>query len=248
MQAVVLAAGFGERLHPLTRKVPKALLEVGGKPVIDRLLDFLRASPLIDTIHIRTNASYYSIFKDWLKGCDHMGSVELSSNRAYVPEERLGAIGDIEDVCSRKRFREDIMVVAGDNIFNFPVAPFMDFCAGKEGDVVAVMESTDRRALKFGGVVVVTSDDRVIDFEEKPKKPKSRFLALPLYRLSAESIPFLNRYLVEGNDPDRIGAFFAWSYRRRPLFAFKADGGRYHLTDVTSYRKICSSFEKDLRA
>ncbi|RKZ06159.1 hypothetical protein DRQ05_05225, partial [bacterium] len=41
MKAIVLAAGFGERLRPLTEKTPKSLLEVGGKPVIDHLLDFL---------------------------------------------------------------------------------------------------------------------------------------------------------------------------------------------------------------
>ncbi|MCK4235617.1 MAG: NTP transferase domain-containing protein, partial [Candidatus Krumholzibacteria bacterium] len=237
MQAVVLAAGFGERLRPLTEKVPKALLEVGGRPVIDYLLDFLSASPVIEMIHIRTNALYYPVFKDWLRGCDYMGRVELSSNAASTPKEKLGAVGDIEDICSRKLLREDIVVAAGDNIFNFPVAPFIDFCSGKQGDVVAAMESRGKKALKAGGVVVLTSDDRVIDFEERPKKPKSRILALPLYRLSAESIPFLNKYLIEGNDPDRIGAFFAWSYRRRPLFAFKADGSRYHLTDAASYRK-----------
>jgi hypothetical protein len=69
-------------------------------------------------------------------------------------------------------------------------------------------------------------------------------LALPFYRISAESIPFLRKYLADGNDRDCIGSFFEWSYRRRPLFAYRTDGKRYHLVDESSYRRICSVFEK----
>jgi UTP-glucose-1-phosphate uridylyltransferase len=94
----------------------------------------------------------------------------------------------------------------------------------------------------------VTSNGRVIDFEEKPKKPKSNLLALPLYRMSAETIPFLKKYMMGENDPDRIGSFFAWSYRRRPLFACRVNGTRYHLTDASSYRKTRSVFEKNPRS
>ncbi|UCF04380.1 MAG: nucleotidyltransferase family protein [bacterium] len=244
MQAVILAAGFGERLRPYTERVPKALLEVGGRPVIDHLLDFLFPTPDIETIHIRTNGLYYPLFKDWLRGCEYMGKVELSTNGVNTPEGKLGAVGDIEDFCSRKRIQEDFLVAAGDNIFGFSIQEFLDFCSDTEGDVVVVTETRSKKALKEGGVVRLTSNGRIIDFEEKPQKPKSNMLALPFYRLSAESIPFLRKYLMGGNDRDCIGSFFTWSYRRRPLFAYQTDGVRYHLTDPASYKKACSAFEK----
>lgn len=248
MQVVVLAAGFGERLHPLTRKIPKSLLEFGGRPIIDHLIGFLCGSEDIETVHIRTNAHYYPVFKEWLRGCEFMGRVELSSNGIDSAARSLGAVGDLEDICSKKQFKKDILVVAGDNIFNTDICPFVEFCSRKDGDVVMVKEAENKKELKECGVVIVTADDRIIDFEEKPEDPKSQLVSLPLYRLSAETIPFLKKYLMEDNDPDCIGCFFAWSYRRRPLFAFKINGGRYHLTDMASYRKIRSLFEKSSRA
>lgn len=245
MDAVILAAGFGERLMPHTKDRPKALLDVGGEPVIDYLLRFLSGSDAVETVHIRTNERYYHAFKDWLRECDYRGKVELSSNGVHEPGDKLGAVGDIEDICMKKQFRDDIIVAAGDNIFDFPVDTFIDFCNDKDGDVVVVMESKNRTALKKGGVVVATSEDRIIDFQEKPSRPKSKMLALPLYRLTAETIPFLRRYLMDGNDSDCVGSFFEWSYRRRPLFAYRTDGNRYHLVDARSYRKACSAFEKN---
>ncbi|HUV35397.1 MAG TPA: sugar phosphate nucleotidyltransferase [Patescibacteria group bacterium] len=248
MDAVILSAGFGERLMPHTEHRPKALLNVGGKPVIDYLLAFISGADAVETIHIRTNERYYHAFKDWLRECDYRGKVELSSNGVNEPGGKLGAVGDIEDVCMKKQFKGDIIVAAGDSIFDFPIDSFIDFCGGKNGDVVAVTESADRKALKQGGVVIATSDDRIIDFQEKPARPKSKMLALPLYRITAETIPFLRRYLMDGNERDCIGSFFEWSYRRRPLFAYRTDGTRYHIVDAHSYRKACSAFEKNTGA
>jgi glucose-1-phosphate thymidylyltransferase len=244
MKAIILAAGFGERLYPQAKHMPKALLEVGGMPVIDHILSFLSAAPEVEHIHIRTNARYYPLFKDWLRDCNYMGKVELSSNSRNEPAEKMGAVGDLEDVCARKQLQEDLLVLAGDNIFQFQIAPFLEFCSKHDGDVAVVLESGSKKELNGGGVVELTSDRRVIHFEEKPSKPRSHLLSLPLYRLSAESIPFLTKYKMEGNDCDRIGSFFAWSYRRRPLYAFIAEGTRYHLTDAASYKKIRSTFEK----
>jgi glucose-1-phosphate thymidylyltransferase len=244
MHVVVLAAGFGERLLPLTRKSPKSLLEVGGRPVIDRLIQFLRGSQEIEMIHVRTNALHYPAFKEWLRQSEFMGTVELSSNGISSAKGSIGAVGELENICAKKQFKQDIIVVAGDNIFDTDFSPFIEFCSGKEGDVVMVMEARSKAEFRESGVVVVTAGDRIIDFEEKPSDPKSKLVSLPLYRLSAETIPFLKKYLMEGNDPDCLGRFFAWSYRRRPLFAYRINGGRYHLTDLASYRKIRSLFEK----
>jgi glucose-1-phosphate thymidylyltransferase len=248
MDAIILAAGFGERLKPYTNSTPKALLEVGGKPVIDYLLGFMSGSSSIDTIHVRTNAHFYPVFKDWLRECDYTGRVELSSNGVHDAKDKLGAVGDIENLCAKKQLRQDVIVAAGDNIFDFSLESFIDFCNERDGDVAVVMESTDKKALKGGAVVVMTADDRIIDFEEKPARPKSNMLALPFYRLSSASIPFLRRYLINGNDADCIGSFFEWSYRRRPLFAYRADGTRYHLVDPRSYKNVCSAFEKSTQA
>lgn len=244
MYAVVMATDFQGGFCADAGKRPRALVDVGGKPVIDHLFDFLSASPAIDMMHVRTNALYYPVFKDWLRECDHMGRVEISSNGVHLPEFELGFVEELENICSKMQFKDDILFVDGETIFDFSILPFLDFCSSRDGDVVAVNEISDRRLLKKGCVVSVTSDGRIIDFEEKPRLPKSNLLALSLCRLSAETTLFLKKYLMEGNSCDSLGSFFAWSYRRRPLFAYKAGGMGYQLKTPASYKKISSIFEK----
>jgi glucose-1-phosphate thymidylyltransferase len=242
MQAVVLAAGFGKRMGRY-KENPKALLEIGGKPLLDHLLAFLGGAPGLDRVNIRTNALYYPLFKEWLKKSDFTGLVELCSNGAHESDARLGAVGDLGDVCSKKNIADDLIITAADSIFDFSIAPFLEFASSIDGDVVAVTRTKARKELRSGGVVKLTNDSRVIEFEEKPDKPASDLLALPLYRMSRQTITQLQKYMTDGNDKDNLGSFFAWSYRRRPLHAFRIEGERHHVTDLASYKRIASLFE-----
>ena len=243
MQAVVLAAGFGKRMGRY-KENPKALLEIGGRPILDHVLAFLGEIPGLEKVNIRTNALYYPLFKEWLKKSEYTGLVELCSNGARTSDSRLGAIGDLEDVCSKKNIDGDLIVTAADNIFEFSVTSFLEFASSIDGDVVAVEETGERKTLKKGGVLKLTNDSRVIEFEEKPEKPGSRLVALPLYRVSRQTVPQLKKYMADGNDHDNLGSFFAWSYRRRPLFAYRIEGERHHVTDLASYKRIASLFDK----
>jgi glucose-1-phosphate thymidylyltransferase len=242
MQAVILAAGFGKRMGRF-KENPKALLEIGGKPVLDHLLSFIGEAPGLERVNVQTNGLYYPLFKEWLKSSEFTGLVELCSNGAQDERKSPGAIGDLESICAKKGINDDILVVAGDSIFDFSIEPFLEYAADKDGDVVAVAEMRDKKALRAGGVVKVTADSRIIEFEEKPAKPASRLLALPLYLVSRQTIAQIKRYLMDGNDRDNLGSFFEWSYRRRPLYAFGIDGERHHITDLASYRRIASLFE-----
>jgi glucose-1-phosphate thymidylyltransferase len=243
MQAVVLAAGFGKRMGRY-KENPKALLEIGGRPLLDHVLSFLGETPGLEKVNVRTNALYYPLFKEWLKKSHFTGLVELCSNGAHATEGRLGAVGDLEDVCTKKNIADDLIVTAADNIYDFSITPFIEYASSIDGDVVAVTETKERKALKAGGILKLTNDSRVIEFEEKPEKPASNLLALPLYRVSRQTIPQLKRYVMDGNDRDNLGSFFAWSYRRRPLHAYMIEGERHHVTDLASYKRIASLFEK----
>jgi len=112
MQAVVLAAGFGKRMGRY-KENPKALLEIGGRPLLDHVLSFLGEAPGLERVNVRTNALYYPLFKEWLKKSEFTGLVELCSNGALAVEDRLGAIGDLEDVCSKKNIADDLIVRHG---------------------------------------------------------------------------------------------------------------------------------------
>ncbi|MBQ4183565.1 MAG: NTP transferase domain-containing protein, partial [Bacteroidales bacterium] len=65
MKCIILAAGYATRLYPLTENFPKPLLEVGGKAILDWLIDDLSASGLVDEYVVVTNHKFAHIFEDW---------------------------------------------------------------------------------------------------------------------------------------------------------------------------------------
>ena len=79
MKCVILAAGYATRLYPLTRNFPKPLLEVGGRTILDHLIDQIRDIPDIDHVHLVTNNRFAGHFQDWLTA---LGDQTKAENRA----------------------------------------------------------------------------------------------------------------------------------------------------------------------
>ncbi|TAN59481.1 nucleotidyltransferase family protein, partial [bacterium] len=67
MKALILAAGYGTRLYPLTKKYPKALLPVGTRPLIDYIIDKLSGIKSISEVIVVTNDKFFSNFASWAK-------------------------------------------------------------------------------------------------------------------------------------------------------------------------------------
>ena len=67
MKALILAAGYATRLYPLTKKYPKPLLEVKGRPIINYIIDKIGAIDSIDEIYVVTNSKFIATFRKWAK-------------------------------------------------------------------------------------------------------------------------------------------------------------------------------------
>jgi glucose-1-phosphate thymidylyltransferase len=68
MKAIILAGGYAKRLWPLTKNKPKQLLSVGGRPMIEYIVEKLEVQEEIDRIIISTNEKFEDNFKEWLSG------------------------------------------------------------------------------------------------------------------------------------------------------------------------------------
>ncbi len=141
MKAILLAAGYGTRLRPLTDRLPKELLQVGGRPIIDWILESVSAVPEIDEVHVVTNATKMAAFEEWASGRD----VTLHNDSTTSNEDRLGATGDIRFVLDQAGLAgDDLLVVAGDNLFEFSLVDYVAFWRGKAGgSAIAVHELAD---------------------------------------------------------------------------------------------------------
>ena len=117
MEAIILAAGYSTRLYPLTENMPKSLLDVAGKPIIEHIIKKLEMIADLDTIHIITNDKFEQHFSKWLKSFDSTKKIEIINDKTKGNEERLGALGDVHYAIEAKNIDDDILIVAGDNLF-----------------------------------------------------------------------------------------------------------------------------------
>ena len=221
MKAVILAAGYATRLRPLTLDRPKHLLEVGGRTILDRLLDQLPLDEL-ETIYVVTNARFAEGFREWAGG--RSGAIEVIDDGTTSDDDKLGAIGDLGLVIASRGLDDDLLVAAGDSLFTERLDGFVAFAREREGAAIAVYEVGELEEMKRLSAIEVDEESRVVAMEEKPERPTSTLAGIALYFYPRGVLPLVGRYLEEGNNPDQPGRFAEWLYTRTPVYAWRVPG------------------------
>lgn len=222
MKAIILAGGYATRLRPLTDDLSKCLLPVGGRPIVDWLLDRIEQVEAIDGVHVVTNSRFAPDFRHWATS---KPGVTVHDDGTSSNEDRLGAMGDVAFTLEQAGIDDDVLVVAGDNLFDYDLDDFVDHWRGKgAASAVAVYDVRDERLATQYGIVSIDRDERVTRFVEKPAEPDSTLAATATYIYHREHVPLVERYLAEGNAPDQVGSFIEWLHTREPVYAFSFDG------------------------
>jgi glucose-1-phosphate thymidylyltransferase len=227
MKLIILAAGYATRLYPLTLDRPKPLLAVAGKPMIEHVLDNLAPVEEIDHAYVVTNAKFAGHFRRW---ADEYGKRNAGVGFTIIDDgstddsNKLGAIGDLNLVLTEARVEDDIVVVAGDNLFSESLGEFGRFVSERRAPVLAVYDVGDLEAIKKYNSIEVGEDGRITFFEEKPAQPKSTLTGIALYYYPQSALPLIRRYVEEGNNPDQPGRLVQWMYTRTPFYTWKVPG------------------------
>ncbi|MBO5162622.1 MAG: NTP transferase domain-containing protein, partial [Lachnospiraceae bacterium] len=119
MKCVVLAAGYATRLYPLTENFPKPLLPVGGKPILNWLLDDIDILPEIDGHVIISNHKFISYFTKWKEEQNLKNPITILDDGSLDNDHRLGAVRDIQFAIETLKLEDDLLVIAGDNVLDF---------------------------------------------------------------------------------------------------------------------------------
>jgi glucose-1-phosphate thymidylyltransferase len=228
MNILILAAGYATRLYPLTLNKAKPLLEIAGKPMIERIIEQLGSVSDLGTLYVVTNAKFAAQFEDWAKRLHERSpnlQIRVVNDGSTSDDDKLGAIGDINLVVTKEGLaNQDLLVIAGDNLFTDPLDSFVSYAQGKEA-VVAVFDVGSREAMKKYASVTLNDAGVITRFQEKPQNPESTLAALALYYYSRSILPLIQEYLSEGNNPDQPGRFLEWLYTRKPVNTFEIKGG-----------------------
>ena len=225
LHALILAAGYGTRLYPLTLSRPKPLLPVAGRPLIDHIVDRLSRLPGLREALVVTNRRFAPQFVAWQSSARPAVPVSVLNDGTTSPANRLGAIGDIAFVLARRPdVTGDLLVVAGDNLFGWSLA---DFCrraiARRPAVTLGLRDVPDPGLLRRYGTVRLDRQGRVIQFLEKSPRPCSTLAATGIYYFPRSVLAWLGSYLAVTGRPDAPGYFLEWLHTREKIqgFVFK---------------------------
>lgn len=194
MRCIILAAGYATRLHPVAKHVPKPFLDVGGKPIIDHIVDKLKSLG-VSKICAVTNDRFFPLFDAW--GTSQ--GVQVINDGTTSNEDRKGAVGDLVMALGESSEDEDVLVVGGDNLFEDDLQNLLKTAEEKKSVVIGVYDvKSAEEAKRFG--VVATQGSKVETLEEKPAQPKSTLISTLVYYLPKNVLPAVRKFAEQGKD------------------------------------------------
>ena len=243
MKCILLCAGYATRLFPLTKNFPKALLEVGKKPILDYILDEVNTIDEVDEIILVTNNRYYEHFKTWADSKNNKKKIEIINDNTTSNDDRLGAIGDIMYVMEKKNMDDDLLIICGDNLFTFSLKDVVDYYHKEKKSIVCVKEMNDINKIKNFAVAKVDENNKIIDLVEKPENPQSNIAVWATYIYPKEVLHYFNEYKMSGNNMDAPGHFPQYLYKKEDVYAYFFDGECYDVGTHETLKQVNELFK-----
>jgi len=215
---LILAGGRGTRFGELTKRTPKPLLPVAGKPLIMHNIDALRHAGITDiTIVVSPDSEQVQS----ILGNGHAIGISL---RYVVQEQHLGtahAIGLARHLMDERRF----LVSWSDNLSTYDLSDLIEHDRFFPADGTLAVHFTDNP--RKGGIVI-TKGRTIIEFEEKPEKPRSNLNLAGMYILGPWVFPAIDKTRLNAKEGE---------YYLPDAFQIAVDGGRrLHWTLVADWR------------
>jgi len=260
MKAIILAAGYGTRLekdlqsdlsgkHQHLIGLPKELLPIANKPLINYLVEAINQCVQIDSTYIITNHLFYDLFKQW--ATENQFPLEnIISDTTRDNENRLGAIADIALTIKQKEIDDDLLIVAGDTLFypDFKLEEVITQFYQLQGSLITCYHLTDDQETMKRGIIEIDHSKQVINFLEKPspEETSSRLACPPLYIYHRNTLPLIHSFLAEKataslQERDAPGNLVKYLYQKTVIFAHQITG-RFDVGGLADYIKTNKFF------
>lgn len=245
MKCIILAAGYATRLYPLTENFPKPLLDVQGKSILEWLIRDVESVLQINEVIVVSNHKFCQQFELWKDTLNTRLIITVIDDGSTANDNRLGAVRDISYAIEKCCIKDDVLVMAGDNLLDFSVKGFIDFYNVKKATCIMRHYEPSVEKLRRTGVVVVDKNSKVIQMQEKPVEPQSNWAVPPFYIYPASVLKHIVESIAIGAyNIDAPGSFIAWFCQKADVYAYLMPGNRYDIGNIESYKNIQNIYKK----
>lgn len=267
VKGIVLAGGYGTRLQEgLLAEFPslygssKPLLPLSQRPMLEYIVEMMVETPEIDEIILSTSGRFIEETKLWFSGFSRapptvtyhpdgtIDTIEGNYGGKKITiinegENKLGSVGAVDYVLTKKDITGDFVIIGGDNQFtSFRLFEFIDFAQGKNAATIGIYEVLVALASKYG-IAVCDDTGKVLEFQEKPLVPKIcpgkelPTASTATYYLQRKHRDLIRRYIEEGLNPDNIGNIFKYFIEQsESVYGYCIPPEWYELGDIESFK------------
>ncbi len=213
--------------------------------MIDHVIEKFQGCPEIDEIYVVTNNKFTPHFEKWAKesGTKFDGRpIRILNDQTTTNENRLGAIGDILYVMEQVGLNDDLIVVAGDNLFSGGLQDYVRE-ARQKGILIGVYDVKDIEQVKKYNSLALDGNGRITFFEEKSPEPKSTVTAIALYHYPKDTLSLIRQYAADGNNVDQPGRLVQWLYPRIVCHTYEVKGTWLDIGSLETYEEAQKLFK-----
>ena len=250
MKCVVIAAGYATRLGELTKNFPKPLLKIGDNTILSRMLDDIDKIPEIDEHIIITNHKFAGIFEEWAKTNTNTTNgtnkwqkpITIVDDGTETNDTRLGAVCDLLFAMEKLHIDDDLLVVAADNLLFFSFQEFVNFAKAKGTSCIMCHEQPSIEKLQRTGVIVIDENNKVLNMEEKPQRPKTHWAVPPFYIYMKKDLDLIRHSVENGCGKDAPGNLAHYMVEHTDMHAWHMTGGRFDIGSIDTYKEAVDKY------
>lgn len=201
MKAIILAAGKGERLGKLTRSIPKPMLKIKKKAILEYNIEWLRDFGIKDiyiNLHHLSDVikNYFNDGKKWNVNIQYSYEPKLLGTagavRKIAEDYWIKGSGGEDKYSSYPGHHNPFLVVYGDNLFEYDLKEIMNFHERKKG--IATVAIYEKDNVNQSGIVLLNDKNRIMKFIEKPRPDEvvSHLVNTGLYILESEVLEYIS--------------------------------------------------------
>ncbi|MBN1634485.1 MAG: NTP transferase domain-containing protein [Ignavibacteria bacterium] len=230
MQAVIMAGGFGTRLKPLTNNIPKPMVPVTNKPILEHLISLLKKHNIKDYVMLL----YYQsdIIKEYFGDGSNFGvSIEY-----ITPDKDFGTAGAVK--LSEKYIKDNFLVISGDVLTDIDLTEFYNYHISKNNIATIALYNAEN-PLQYG-IVLTDKDNKIVSFLEKPSSSEvfSDTINTGIYYFEKK----IFEYIPENENFDFSKDLFPHLLENNiPVFGYKSTGYWRDVGNLEEY--LCANLD-----